>query len=106
MAQEFARPFYKSRAWQKCRESYIKRAGGLCEECLAQGQYTPGTEVHHIQELTPDNIGDPAVTLNYDNLRLLCHNCHSAHHHRRQRRYVVDPSTGRATTPPLVSENI
>ena len=94
MAKEFSRAFYKSAAWQACRSSYWRQAGGLCEDCLKKGQFTPGVEVHHIEELTPDNIGNPAVTLNPANLVLLCHDCHMARHKGQAKRYRVDPATG------------
>lgn len=94
MAKEFSRAFYKSAAWQSCRSSYWRQVGGLCEDCLKKGRFTPGVEVHHIEELTPDNIGNPAVTLNPDNLVLLCHECHMARHKSTTKRYSVDPATG------------
>ena len=89
MAREFAKAFYRSAAWTDCREGYIKFRGGLCEECLRQGVYKPGDTVHHKVHLTPENIGDPAVTLCWDNLELLCRD-HHAERHRGARRYKVD----------------
>lgn len=71
MAKEWAKSFYNSKAWRKCRKAYAESRFLLCEVC---GE--PGVEVHHIQELTPDNISDPSVTLNWANLQLLCHSCH------------------------------
>lgn len=102
MAKEFSRAFYHSAAWQSCRSSYIRKAGGLCEDCLERGEITPGVEVHHVIELTLDNIGDPRIALNHDNLRLLCHDCHSKRHHgeREPRRYIVDQATGNVISPP------
>lgn len=94
MAKDFSRAFYKSAAWQQCRASYWRSRGGLCEDCLKEGRITPGKEVHHIEELTPDNIGNPAVTLNHANLVLLCHDCHGKRHRQPSRRYVVDQMTG------------
>ena len=94
MAKEFSRAFYKSAAWQTCRASYWRKAGGLCEDCLKFGRITPGVEVHHKIELTPDNIGNPAVTLNHANLVLLCHDCHMARHKGSTKRYRVDDVTG------------
>lgn len=70
--REFAKAFYKSKAWQRCRDGYAASVGGLCEDCLAKGLYRPGEIVHHMIELTPDNINDPAVSLSWSNLRLLC----------------------------------
>lgn len=75
MAREFARGFYKSAAWQRCRTAYIQSVFGLCERC---GE--PGAEVHHKEYLTPLNIHDPAVTLAWENLELLCQTCHSKEH--------------------------
>ena len=88
--QDFAEKFYKSVAWKKCRESYVKRVGGLCERCLARGLYVPGVIVHHKRHLTPENINDPTVTLNLDNLELLCRDCHGDQHRGFERRWNVD----------------
>ncbi len=95
--KEWARAFYKSQAWKRCRASYAASVGGLCERCLARGMYTPGVIVHHKVHLTPDNIGDPSVTLNWDNLELVCRDCHAELHDERQRRYKIDPNGGVTT---------
>lgn len=60
---------------------------------MKRGLYTPGVEVHHVEELTPYNIHRPEITLNEDNLALLCRECHKARHdHRlRDRRYTIGP---------------
>lgn len=97
MARDFARGFYSSAAWKACRASYWRARGGLCEDCLQQGIITQGEEVHHLQELTPDNIGNPSITLNWANLRLLCHACHMKRHAKSAKRYTIDPMTGRVT---------
>ena len=94
--KDFATAFYKSKAWKSCRDSYMESRSGLCEECLARGVYSPAEIVHHIIELTPENITDPNVTLSWSNLRAVCRECHAAAHGARQRRYKVDPS-GRVT---------
>ena len=72
MAKPFAKKFYNSKAWKVCRESYITKAFGLCEHCGA-----PGYILDHIVELTPDNINNPYITLNHDNLQYLCTPCHN-----------------------------
>lgn len=92
--REFAESFYKSKAWQDCRAAYVKRVGGLCERCLARGMYVPGVIVHHKTHITPNNINDPSVTLNPDNLELLCRDCHGIEHRGFERRWKVD-ETGR-----------
>lgn len=86
---KFASRFYGSYAWQQCRATVWQRAGGLCEKCLARGLIVPGVEVHHIKHLTPENVGDPAVALNPDNLILLCSACHHDEH-EREVRYRTD----------------
>ena len=75
MAKEFAKAFYKSKAWLKCRAAYIQSVFGLCERCQR-----PGDIVHHKIKLTSRNINDPAVTLNWENLELLCQECHNREH--------------------------
>ena len=69
--------FYRSDAWKIARAIKIANACGVCEECGAIG-----TEVHHIVHLTPENVTDPSVATNQENLKLLCNNCHSHAHHR------------------------
>ena len=86
----WAESFYKSTAWKNCRNSYMKMKGGLCEDCYRQGKIIPAEEVHHIKELTRQNITDPSITLSYDNLAALCHDCHMKRHHPQERRYKVD----------------
>ena len=75
MAKEYSKSFYKSKEWIKCRNSYITFVHGLCECC---GK--PGKIVHHKKKITPMNINDPDITLNYDNLEYLCLDCHNKEH--------------------------
>ena len=77
MAQDWAKWFYNSAAWLKCRADYISKVNGLCERCPKP---TEGLILHHKIELTPDNINDPNVALNQDNLEFLCLDCHNAIH--------------------------
>lgn len=67
-----AKRFYKSSAWLKCRASYIKSVHGLCEHCDG-----PGYIVDHIKEIDINNVNDPEITLNHDNLQYLCTPCHN-----------------------------
>lgn len=75
MAKDFAKDFYNSKEWHKCRLAYIKHRLGLCEIC---GQ--PGLIVHHKRELSPENIDNPAVTMGWDNLEFVCQSCHNQTH--------------------------
>ena len=89
--REFAKGFYKSRAWQRTSRAYAKSVGGLCERCAAKGLPVAGQIVHHRTPLTPENIHDTAVTLAWSNLELLCRDCHTAcHPMQRGARYSVD----------------
>ena len=80
MARDFAYTFYNSQWWKNTREAYMRMGQGLCEPCLAHGVYTPAEIVHHKVHLTPENIGDPSITLNFDNLERVCRDCHAREH--------------------------
>ena len=75
----FAKQFYKSKAWRRCRAAYIAQRrlvdGGLCESCRRE----PGYIVHHKIVLTPENIHDPEVALNHRYLAYECKACHDLH---------------------------
>lgn len=72
----YARNFYNGRAWRSFRESYVSDRmtidGALCERCHQHA----GEELHHIEMINPDNINNPGITLNRDNVTLLCRQCH------------------------------
>ena len=85
MARDFSRPFYNSKAWKDCREGYIQSVNGLCERCLGLGIYNAGKIVHHKIPLTESNYQDAAISLNPDNLMLLCHACHEEIHKGKDR---------------------
>ena len=74
--QAWAKTFYKSKAWHRCREAYIRQRvgidGGICEECHDNIGYI----VHHKTMLTPENVSDPEISLNEENLELVCKPCH------------------------------
>lgn len=72
----WARKFYNSKAWKDCRNGYFKSKYGLCERCAA-----PGKIVHHTVYLTPENINNPMISLNWKLLELLCQDCHNNEHH-------------------------
>ena len=78
---EEIRRFYKSDEWKKARMIKISEVGGLCEECGRVGE-----EVHHIIHLTAENVSDPMISINQENLKLLCKDCHNKEHERFSRR--------------------
>lgn len=79
MAKEWAKRFYNSKRWERCRDGYIseRRAidGGLCECCREKLGYI----VHHKIILTPENILDPETSLNWEHLSFECKDCHDQH---------------------------
>lgn len=92
--KEWAAAFYGGEAWAKMRAAYLAARGGLCERCLKGGEIEPAKIVHHKTYLRPENIDDPRVSLNWDNLEALCQDCHNREHHgrRRKRRYRYGPN--------------
>lgn len=70
-----SRGFYGSDAWRRTRAAYMEARNHICERC---GR--PARVVHHKVWLDESNIGDPSVSLNWDNLECLCQDCHNAEH--------------------------
>ena len=104
--KEYAAKFYKSNKWKQCRYNYMQSVGCLCERCLAKGLFVPAVIVHHKTHITPENINNPLITLNHDNLEALCRDCHHEDHpefgaKRKKRRYVV---TENGRVAPIVDE--
>jgi 5-methylcytosine-specific restriction endonuclease McrA len=77
--------FYKSIPWQVAREIKIREANGKCERCGALGE-----EVHHKIRLTILNVTNHEISLNQDNLELLCKKCHNAEHKRFSKQQQFD----------------
>lgn len=99
--KDYAKQFYSSRAWKNCRKAYAKSVGGLCEICLADGLIVAGEIVHHKKHINPNNVHDPEILLNWDNLQLVCRECHAKIHEadihkNKPKRYRVD-EFGRVT---------
>lgn len=77
--------FYHSKAWERTRREYIKTTNGLCERCQGLGIYRAGKIVHHRIPLTEENVKDESISLNFENLMLVCHECHEEIHKGKQR---------------------
>lgn len=91
-----AEAFYKTKAWRQCRDGYAALRssidGGLCEIC----HEVPAVIVHHKTHLTAQNVNDPEISLNYDNLQYVCHHCHDVIHgyggsQKNESRVIFDP---------------
>lgn len=112
MAHEYAKGFYESTAWKHCRLGYIshRRAvdGGLCEECHENLGYI----VHHKKHITPGNINNPDVTLNFDNLEYVCKACHDKIHEycgraiANERKIYFDEKGNPTETPPIDDDEV
>lgn len=83
--KSYARNFYLSSKWTKCRKAYFKSQFGICERC---GK--PGLIVHHKVYITEKNISDDNITLNFENLELLCQDCHNKEHKLREKSITRD----------------
>lgn len=77
--------FYKSRKWQKTQALYKMSQHNLCERC---GKI--GVIVHHKEHITSENIWQPDITLNFDNLELLCRECHNKEHFKSKSDFNFD----------------
>lgn len=82
MAEQWAIGFYTSSEWRKFRKAIILQRGGRCEKCGKGIMDESHMIIHHIKEITPENIMQPNVTLNPDNVLLVCNDCHNIIHHR------------------------
>jgi len=86
--KEFHR-FYKSKAWLVARNIKTNATKGKCERCGAVGE-----EVHHKIWLTVENVNDTIISLNQDNLELLCRDCHNKEHRRFKKKEIIFDEDG------------
>lgn len=70
------KPFYKTAAWQKLRESVLIRDHYLCQSCLRDGTITTANTVHHIIPIEED----PDRALDAENCESICPPCHNKEH--------------------------
>lgn len=75
MAKDYARSFYQSRKWKDTQKAYMLSKNYICERCGGVAII-----VHHKTYISPTNIHDPNITLNWDNLEALCRTCHQNEH--------------------------
>lgn len=98
----YAEHFYSSQAWHKCRRAYLS-SHALCERCLEHGEIVPAKIVHHKNYITPDNISNADIILNFDNLEALCQDCHNVEHYGEKviLNYLFDVDGKLVARPPL-----
>lgn len=83
--QEYAKVFYKSKAWRQTARTYMTSQSYVCERCGAMGEIC-----HHRKYITPLRINDPDITLSFDNLECLCRDCHGKEHMLKGSRTYFD----------------
>ena len=71
-----AKKFYDSPQWEKTRKAYRALRHGICERCGKKN----ANIVHHKQYLNDERLKDTDYTLNFENLELLCIDCHNREH--------------------------
>lgn len=74
--------FYASEAWQKFRLAIIAERGLRCEYCGKLVTRAKELTLHHIIELTPENVHDVMISLNHENVMIVHHDCHNQIHNR------------------------
>lgn len=98
--------FYCSSAWQRFRRNIISERGPVCEcGCKKVIPVPHDVILHHTPiELTVDNVSNPEISLNPDNVKIYARECHDKSHKRfskyeGKRVYIVYgmPCSGKAT---------
>lgn len=74
--------FYASEEWINLRLLLIVDRGNRCEGCNHVVPRSFDLHAHHVKELTPENVHDRMISLNPENIKLLCHTCHDKQHKR------------------------
>lgn len=78
MSRKFDKSFfYNSKEWKRMRDYMLRKANYCCELC---GEGTRTLNVHHKIHLDESNINDYNISLNEDNLIVLCDKCHRKIH--------------------------
>lgn len=68
--------------WQNFRMAIISERGLRCEHCGELVVRAGDLTLHHIEELTPENVNDALISLNPINVLVVHHDCHNQIHHR------------------------
>ena len=85
--------FYTGNEWKEVRALLMLDRSMMCECCGKLIHYKYQAIGHHKIELTMANVNNPEISLNLDNLMLVCNKCHNILHNRfgskTQHRYLV-----------------
>jgi RNA polymerase subunit RPABC4/transcription elongation factor Spt4 len=103
MSTGILKAFYNSDKWQNFRLVLIAERGPACQKCGKIIGNPSDCTAHHKTELTPENVGDVMISLNPENILIVCRTCHDLIHHRFCRHdhavYIVygPPMSGKST---------
>jgi hypothetical protein len=94
--------FYCSKAWRDLSFRLKIERGGKCERTGEVFADMSQLIAHHKIELTEDNVDDPSIALNPDNIEIISHREHNKEHRRfgyQKEVYVVygSPLSGKTT---------
>ena len=74
--------FYAGDTWINFRLNLIAERGPYCQVCKKRIARAIEIIGHHKIELTPENVHDAMISLNPDNVYLVCFDCHNIEHKR------------------------
>ncbi|MBT2735146.1 HNH endonuclease [Bacillus sp. ISL-7] len=74
--------FYASEKWINFRLGLINERGTKCSRCGERIAKSRDLIGHHKIELTPENVHDYTISLNPDQVDLVCFDCHNKDHNR------------------------
>ena len=86
--------FYNSKAWKQNRVAYAISQHCICERC-GRPVYVSGINeslpkkkrlryiVHHKIHLNEENMNDDSIAFDWNNLELLCIECHNREHYEQ-----------------------
>lgn len=74
--------FYKSKEWQGLRKVILAERGTQCEDCKKYILNSKEAHLHHRIALNYSNVTDYNISLNPNNILVLCRDCHDKTHKR------------------------
>ena len=82
--------FYRCKDWLKFRKVVIderlnEEGLTICEHCGKPIVKAYDIILHHVEELTEENVNDVSISLNPSNIMLVHHRCHNKIHHKLSR---------------------
>ena len=94
MAKKFAEKIYGSQKWKRLRKQIAESNFYICQMC-GRPFSSDDIIIHHITHINQNNVDNPQITFNQDNLICVCRSCHAKIHRddyrkRRGRNILFD----------------